>query len=160
MTAMNENSHVAIHLNPVWRARADFVIRARIPESDGHHVQFEQLWTRQIEGRVFDICCIPFHLHDLALGDRVATTDTFELSEVLQRSGHVTFRVWFRDQVASPTEVEDAVAGLGGSVEWSGSELMAIDAPDKSTSQAVADYLYTQQLDARLVYETGDKTAR
>jgi len=159
-TRMTENRHVAVHLNPIWRDRADHVIRARIPESEGHHIQLEQLWAKRIEDHVFDIRCIPFHLYDLALGDRVHTNAALELVGVIRRSGHVTYRVWFGDQPASRAEVENAVLGLGGSVEWSGSDLMAIDAPDKAISQAIADYLFAQQQIARLVYETGDKTPR
>ena len=148
--------HVAVHLEPVWRDRANFVIQARIPDSEGHHIQREQLWARQIDRNSFELCCIPFHLYNLALGDVVRTNERFELDRVVSRSGHATYRVWFRDQPARPAEVEAVVTAIGGATEWSGSQLLAIDAPDGSVSQAIADYLYELHLDAQLEYETGD----
>jgi len=148
--------HVAVHVKPVWRDRANFLIEARIPDSEGHHIQREQLWVRQLESQSFELCCIPFHLNDVALGDVVRTNERFEMEGVVWRTGHATYRVWFGDQPASPTDVEAAVKAIGGATEWSGSQLMAIDAPDSAVSQAIADYLCALQRDGQLEYETGD----
>ena len=44
---------------------------AALPEAG----RFEQLWARQESADLFEICCIPFFVHKLALGD-VVRTDT------------------------------------------------------------------------------------
>src|SRR3954453_9406655 len=69
----------AVHAAPVWRERADFVIGARLPEEG----RAEQLWARRIEGRHFEVCCIPFFLYDVALGDVVETDADYDLERVV-----------------------------------------------------------------------------
>ena len=63
---------VAIHLNPAWRDRANFIAFVSI-ELDEPGERWEQLWARQIANNLFEICCIPFFAYDLALGDQVDT---------------------------------------------------------------------------------------
>src|SRR5947199_5228528 len=83
----------ATHSEPVWRERADFIIGARLPE----HGRSEQLWAKKLSKNRYEICCIPFFLYDLALGDIVETNDDHDLVGVVQRSGRFVFRVWFGD---------------------------------------------------------------
>jgi hypothetical protein len=60
------------HKEPVWRGRANFIINAKLPE-DG---RFEQLWVRKVAEDAFELCCIPFFLYDVALGDVVQTRES------------------------------------------------------------------------------------
>jgi hypothetical protein len=62
-----------LHPEPVWRDRADFVVHAELPEAD-RPKRFEQLWARQLAEREFELCCIPFFIYDVALGDVVRTS--------------------------------------------------------------------------------------
>jgi hypothetical protein len=55
----------AVHGNPVWGDRADFVIGAPLPE----HGHAEQLPARQLSDQRFELCAIPFFLYDIALGE-------------------------------------------------------------------------------------------
>ena len=75
-----------VHRNPVWRGRADFVIRADIEVQDSPR-RFEQLWAQQLEEERFEICCIPFFVYDLALGDEVETDSKYLIRTVLRASG-------------------------------------------------------------------------
>jgi hypothetical protein len=45
------------------------MIGAELAEED----RDEQLWARQVGDRRFEICCIPFFVYDMALGDVVET---------------------------------------------------------------------------------------
>lgn len=148
----------ATHEQPIWRERANFIINAAMPEFG----RFEQLWTKQVGENQFEICCIPYFLYDLALGDTVETCPQGErqyvLSRVLQRSGRYVFRAFFeRPQYRYREGTAEAVQALGAQVEWSSPSLLAIDV-DGASAQSVADYLQEQEDAGRLVYETG-KTA-
>jgi hypothetical protein len=55
-----------LHQAPVWRDKADFIINARIEDLDDGGVQWwEQLWTRELPGNRYEVCCIPFGVSDL-----------------------------------------------------------------------------------------------
>jgi hypothetical protein len=71
VVVMTDQTGQAVHLEPVWRERSNFVIAAEVP--DGGDTETEQLWARQIDEHRFEICCIPFFVFDIALGDVVET---------------------------------------------------------------------------------------
>jgi hypothetical protein len=123
-------------------------------------LQFEQLWLRQIGPLTFELCCISFHLYDLALGDVVQTDEHFDLLEVVDRTQHATDRVWLRDQPADRAGLVARLAGLGALLEWEGHDVLAIDASDRAMRQAIADDLWAQEQAGQLQYETGDLAAR
>lgn len=157
--AVDEREFV-VHLSPVRRGRANFIIDADI-EEEGSPRRFEQFWARQLGESRFEICCIPFFVYDLALGDEVETRVQGERLYVIERvvkpSGGYTFRAWFGDSsdVGVRDEVIEALRELGSEFEWYSENLLAIDAADDGRAQAVADFLLeNEQLD-RLTYETG-----
>jgi hypothetical protein len=43
-----------VHDDPVWRARADFIVHAELPQED-RPKRFEQLWSRQISADRFEV---------------------------------------------------------------------------------------------------------
>lgn len=155
---MPEN--IAVHLNPVWGDRADFIVMARL-EDDVLEGRFEQLWARQLDENRFEICCIPFFVRDLDLGDHVETTleggETYVVQRVVWKSGHYTFRAWFGDanDPGSPKEVMNRMKELGCLCEWYSKNLLGIDAASEELAQATADYLAEQEGLGRLAYETG-----
>jgi hypothetical protein len=151
---------IAVHEAPIWRDHANFIISANI-QQESLPKKWEQLWARQIDENHFEICCIPFFCYDLALGDVVETGSAhgrrFVVQRVVRSSGRYAFRVWFgesNDQ-AIREEVSSKLEELGLLFEWSSTNLLAIDAPDSSSAQKIADYLHTQQEAQRLLYETG-----
>ena len=147
---------VAVHPDPVWRDRSDFVIFAKLEDA-----KWEQLWARKLSERRFMICCIPFFAYDLALGDEVevgpAGGKQYVVGRVAAASGHYTFRVWFGDarDASIRDEVIAAIRPVGCEFEWSSANLLAIDARTADIAQNVADYLQTQEDAGRLSYETG-----
>lgn len=142
------------HSEPVWKDRANFIVNAELPEPD----RLEQLWTRQLSDNTFEVCCIPFFLYDVALGDVVETqprgSRTYVLSKVVKPSGRYVFRVHFKNR-AIGRSVADELAQLGTLLEWSSPSLLAVDAADDAHAQTVANYLHQGEREDRLLYETG-----
>jgi hypothetical protein len=149
---MPETAAVATHPQPVWRDRSDFIIRARVDGPDD--ARTEQLWARQLGIHTFELCCIPFFIYDLALGDTVETDSTYLLQRVLERSGRYVFRAWFEGPQPYDWAV-DALAALGCSYEWSSPHLLAVDAADQRHAQLVADCLAEHERSGELTFETG-----
>lgn len=147
---MADRGPEATHRDPVWRERADFIIGAVLDDEQGT----EQLFSRQLGPRRFELCCIPFFTYGLALGDVVETDDDFTVSGVVQPSGHRTIRVWFGDTFLPRDEFTDSVKSFGVEAEWSSSNLLAISAPDELTVRRVVDLVEQRTADG-LVWEFG-----
>jgi hypothetical protein len=141
----------AVHEAPVWRDKADFLIGAPLAEAG----RAEQLWARKLGDTRFEICCIPFFLKDVALGDVVETDANYDLERVVERSGRYVFRVWFGESSYPRQEVAAELTRLGALLEWSSTNLLAIDAVDKRHAQVIADYLDAQERADRLLFDTG-----
>ena len=141
-----------VHPDPVWRERADFIIGAPLPEEG----RAEQLWARRLdEPLLFEICCIPFFLSDVALGDVVQTDASYEFARVVEPSGRFVFRVWFGDSFHPRQEIANQLGEIGALLEWSSTNLIAVDAGDAEQAQDIADFLSEQEDRAHLKYETG-----
>lgn len=150
------DDYVAIHENPVWRDKSDFIIRAYLEEKDGRN-EWEQLWAKQIDDRRFSICCIPFFAYDLALADDVETDGDYVVQSVVKPSGQVTFRAWFGNSAkrGAKDEVLRQLGAIGPLLEWSSANLLAISAVDAVQAQQVADCLHSSQNAGNLIYEIG-----
>jgi hypothetical protein len=146
----------ALHLDPIWRERANYILNAELVEGDLPK-HFEQLWTRQVADNEFEICCIPFFLYDMALGDIVRSrSDGSGLVErVVRSSGRYVFRAFLDDSGAPFDDVTAWIDQRGGLLEWSSHHMVAIDAANEIEAQQVADYLADLETQGRLVYETG-----
>ena len=125
----------------------------------GAETAWEQLWARQLDERLFELCCIPFFAYDLALGDVFETKRTLEkqhvLSSVISRSGHRTFRAWFeeRDDNQAVLELLEKLKTRGHVWEWHSSRLLAIDAIDSQSASELDRLLRRSALDHLLIYE-------
>jgi hypothetical protein len=143
------------HLEPVWRDRSDFIIAARLPDATADR---EQLWARQLGAARFEICCIPFLLYDVALGDIVETASEggrdYIVQRVIERSGRHVFRIWLGDSQPQSDLVAE-LHGLGALTEWSSPKLLAIDAANDDVASVVSRWLTEQQQRSRFVYEAG-----
>lgn len=155
---MTTASDFVVHAEPVWRERSDFIITAALQEAD-RPKRFEQLFVRRVGDDRFEICCIPFFLFDVALGDIVVTSPAegrkYVLKAVVEPSGRFVFRVWFSKSLLSHDAVAEALSGFGALLEWSSAHLLAVDAADSDHAQVIADYLAEQERVGQLMYETG-----
>lgn len=148
----------AVHREPIWRDRSNFIIATEVDPADTNVVT-EQLWARKVDDRHFELCCIPFFAYDLALGDVVEVDAEYMVRRVSTSSGRFVFRVYFeRGHHGNRDATVEGLKALGAQVEWSSPSLLAVDARDQAHAQQVADYLHGQEKAQRLVYETG-KTA-
>lgn len=159
-------SEFAVHENPVWRARSNFIVHAEVHGINDDIGTFEQLWTRRLGERLFEVCCIPFFIYDVSLGDHVETylrkDMEFVVSRVVLDAGHVTFRTYFPTDplAANRTRITqrktiDLVTDHGGLYEWSTKGLLAIDAPCEHAAEIIFDFLSDQEVKGKLRFENG-----
>jgi hypothetical protein len=146
---------VAVHENPVWKNKSNYIIRYFLEEKNGRN-EWEQLWVQKINERVFLVCCIPFFAYDIDLGDEVETDESYSVIRISKKSGQHTFRIWFGDTAADgkKEQVHHHLKEMLVLQEWSSPNLLAISAPSDS-AQKVADYLQGQQDAGDLIFETG-----
>lgn len=147
----------AVHRNPLFRDRADFIISAYLGEKDSHS-EWEQLWVKRLGERRFSLCCIPFFSYDLALDDEVETDENYVVKTVVKASGQHTIRIWFGNSPSPAVKVDvlQRLEKLGVQLEWSSDNLLAISACNSERAQEVQNYLYTRQSAGDLIYETGN----
>jgi hypothetical protein len=154
------SSNIAVHLNPIWRDQSNFLIFADVREGD-MKLEWEQLWTRQISDNRFVLCCIPFFIYDLALGDEVEThaldSHSYVVKRVVKPSGHWTLRLWFGD--AEPDGIGETLAHLtalpGCLYEAYSRNYIGVDAATFEIAKQVVPILAGLQQSGRLKYETG-----
>lgn len=156
---MSPDARDARHEDPIWRERSNFLIAAAITSELADR---EQLWARQISDDTFEICCIPFFVYGLALGDVVQTAPAggrrYVVHKVVRPSGRFVFRVWFGDSFQPRREIAEQLEALGAIVEWSSPNLLAVDAADENLAMTISGWLLEREKQGHLVYETG-KTA-
>ena len=106
-----------------------FELRSINAAAPGEVDRFEQLWVRQVDAYRFELCCIPFFLYDVAVGDVVETDVDYRLSRVVKPLGPVRVPGLVRRGRFHPRqEIADELVSLGALVEWSSANLLAVDA--------------------------------
>jgi Domain of unknown function (DUF4265) len=146
----------AQHTEPAWRQRANFIISADISDYPNKQ-EWEQLWARQINEYLFEICCIPFFVYDLALGDEVETDENYIMCHVVKPSGHYTYRAWFgeSEDLSVCDKVITMLRKQHCAFEWSSKNLLAIDTAMDDVARAIADFLSELEREGQLQFETG-----
>lgn len=128
--------------------------RRRIISGDSN-----RLWTRQVAADEFEVCCIPFFLYDVALGDVVRTAprdqQRYVVERVVRPSERYVFRVWFGSSFHPREGIAEELNELGALTERSSLNLLSVDADSTERAQAVADYLDAREKLGELTYETG-----
>jgi hypothetical protein len=146
--------YVAVHSDPVWRARSNFVFRVPI-EGEGEERHWEQLWWQRLSDTRFVLCCIPFFAYGLSLGDEVVVDDNGRIVAISKPSGQWTYRVWFGD-VASDRRMAalEHITREGPIMEQSSENLLALSASAVQSRQ-LADVLARLESEGFLRYECG-----
>jgi Domain of unknown function (DUF4265) len=145
------DEQISVHAEPAWRHRANYIISANLPENK----RAEQLWARQVAEYQFELCCIPYFLFDVSLGDIVETDEAYRLTKLIERSGRFTFRIWFGESNYPQSRIIDEMVALGALVEHASANLIALDASNSRTAQAMANLLQAHENQHHLIYETG-----
>jgi hypothetical protein len=150
----------AVHQQPVWRERANFIVDADVGEPD-QPPRFEQLWARQVAADHFVLCCIPYFAYGLSLEDEVlaATSgeDRYVVRDVVRRSGRWVFRVWFGEShaMAAADRLLRSIHDLGCLHEWSSGHLVAIDAANDAQKSQLAPILVAGHQNREWTFEVG-----
>jgi hypothetical protein len=84
------------HDAPAWRPTNSYIAMVDLAPF-GFENEQEQLWLRPLAGDEFEVCCIPFRVYGVALGDRVNIRNGRFVSNVVSSSGRRVFRVFFTD---------------------------------------------------------------
>jgi hypothetical protein len=156
------NNNIITHDFPVWREKANFIIAVRLHDDVPNAVDWEQIWSTQVEENVFEVCCIPFFAYNIALGDLVTTSRQgsrkYAIEKVVEQSGHKTYRIWFLNMDNWGIAVH-AIRKLGCLVEkrWERSKLISVDAPTFAVAEQLEAYLKKQEDNQELNYEVGLK---
>ena len=142
------------HVEPVWRERANYICQG-IVEGAKDPPMREQLWARKLHGNEFEMCCIPYFLYNLALGDVVTLRERDIVDAVVRRSGRSVYRIWLADEMVDRLQIHRDLASLGALQEWRTANLCSIDAADAAVSKAVMHYLTERASKRELEFEGG-----
>ena len=121
----------------------------------------ESLWARALGGDRFAIENVPFYAYDLNFGDIVearATAPELKPSvlRVVERSGHRTIRVFFRDGVAEEERLRhlQSLKEFHVTFERCSERYFALDLDPEASIDAVRDRLNECEGEGLLEYET------
>ena len=153
--AYSAGDYEAVHPNPAWSAKADFIIAAYLGSEDGRN-QWEQIPCRRLGPDRFEVCCIPFFAANICLGDIVQTNSVFTIVKTLAPSGHVTFRIWLAGQdEPERREILSHISRISEHLEWSSHNLLAVSARDHDAVVETAACLQAIEDRFGAPYETG-----
>lgn len=147
-------TRIATHTEPIWRDRSDHIVRIAFGPGDTN-LDTEQLWARRVGPAQFEICCIPFFVYDLALGDVVEVGPENDVTKVVSKSGRFVFGAYVGESDLRPADVEALAGELEAQFEWFGDALIALDARDVEHAELVAARLQDLESQGRLDFETG-----
>ena len=80
------------HVHPAWKDKADYIFRCKIP-TECEPDEWEQMWGKVVSENTFIVCCIPFFLYGLSIGDKIVVSDAKDF-EVVEKSENTTIRIW------------------------------------------------------------------
>lgn len=146
---------IGVHVNPVWREQAGFLIQAKVSDPESPF-EYEQLWVRRLAPDKFEVCCIPFFLYGIALGDVVsAEAPNYILSSVSSPSTRVEFRAWFSTvyQVDERIALTDRAGELGCAIEWYSERLLGLSAPESVSAGQLEEALVAAEQQGLLTFE-------
>lgn len=144
----------AVHSSPVWRKRANFIFAAHLGMKNDKN-EWEQLWGEMRSDGKLELCCIPFFVRNLSLGDIVEIDEDIIFRRVVKRSDQITFRIWFRNITRDKRdEVVQKLEDMSAILEWSSPNLLAVSA-SRSNSMRIADCLHLYERNEWIQYETG-----
>lgn len=139
---MSSQFNFIVHDEPASRPVPAHIAMVDL-EPFGFPGQMEQMWLRPLEGNRYEVCCLPFRVYGLAMGDIVALdAEDSTVTHVIRASGSRVFRIFFPPSIAVSEFVEAresvvaSIENAGLKAEWSGDRHVAIDIPvDDSIAQ-------------------------
>jgi hypothetical protein len=145
----------ALHLNPIWRDKANFVFTSYLGSKNGFN-EWEQIWGQQTSSNTFIVCCIPCFAINVSLGDEVETDADFIIKKIIKKGSQTTFRIWLKGQKDTFIKgLIDDLINLKALIEPYSKNLIAISVNSGVEAQIIANYLQKKFDENDLQYETG-----
>jgi hypothetical protein len=157
---MAEADKYANHDEPVWRARANFLLQVDLSQHGMASGSYEQLWARTDDRATFEVCCLPFFTYGIALGDMIAWDNSDRRVVVVRRSGRRLLRCAFADlddAFAYHETFHASIAATGALVEFRGGGLVAVDIDSDERLNAVLEVVRPLHESGRVMWEWGDR---
>lgn len=151
-----------VHESPVRRGDSNYIARVDLAPF-GLEGEVEQLWLRKLEDGSFEVCCIPFRVYGIALGDIVfLSVGGTTIVGLVRRSGRRVLRVLLMStpDISSLTgEINVEVSRLGLMSEWSGDRHVAIDVPIGADVNILLGLFERSEAASRAFWEWADSTS-
>jgi Domain of unknown function (DUF4265) len=159
---VREPERIVVHSAPVWRDRADMILRVGVPQAPDGTLWFEQLWGRRVAPSRFELCCIPFAAYGYALGDTVEAPEEGPSAHTIARqvegAGHAVLRAWLGDSQRETWDELQRLLGTRGLLwEFRKPSLVAIDLATPDDRRLVEEELREMEAAGRLQYEVGSQ---
>jgi hypothetical protein len=132
-------SPTIVHPAPAWGDRADGMVRGRT--GSGWASRDEELPARQVGPASYELCCIPFVVTGLALGDIVEVDPAGFVNQVVEPSGRATFGALLLSGERDASSLDRDLAGSDVLVEWSSSIRLSLSMKSPTGAEALATSL-------------------
>lgn len=149
-----------IHYHPVWREKADSIINASVENEIERNI-YESLWAKKLENNLYEICCIPYFVYDLALGDLVETDfdkrGGLLYKKVIKPSDNET--LWFQFNNATRNDLNrvlEKVINFKCLYEGYNKRFLAVNIDSESQHKALLDS-FLGEIEAGLIEYSSNK---
>jgi hypothetical protein len=116
------------HTDPVWGSSSDVIV---VAASDYGPGTLERLVCRTVGDDLFEVCCIPFQVRDLALGDEITARrqgdGSLTMAAITRRSGHAVDLVRLIEPSFGLNNLVSEMREVGALVEVAGRNWIAVD---------------------------------
>jgi hypothetical protein len=151
MSNDSNSDFIATHTHPAWIERADYIFRCRIESQNGGD-EWEQMWGKVIEENTYMVCCIPFFVYGLSLGD-IIKLDTNRDFEIIKKSLNITIRIWTANlEPLIKSQMISKALNLCDNAEMH-SEILHAFSVCENRSSALLDFLNQQVKQTEIIYE-------
>ncbi|WP_412520606.1 DUF4265 domain-containing protein [Actinomadura madurae] len=157
---MSSKVSFIVHEEPVIRPDQAHIAVVDL-EPFGFPRQMEQIWLRPLSDRNYEVCCLPFRVYGLAMGDVVSLDEEARsVNKIIRHSGNRVFRIFFpsspslKDFLSAKDSVISAIRDADLQAEWSGDRHVAINIPLGGSVAPVWEVV--RQLEGIAVWEWSD----
>lgn len=154
MNSNSESDFIATHVHPAWRDKANYIFQCRI-ESKNDRNEWEQMWGTVIGDNTFMVCCIPFFVYGLSLGD-IIKIDENRNFDIVEKSMNTTIRIWTADvDVEKKSSFITKVLQLSDDAEMHSTDLIAVSVDNNRVTEML-DFLKFETGKSDVIYEIAD----
>lgn len=151
MSSTSNSEFIATHVHPAWKGKADYIFRCRI-ESKNDRDEWEQMWGKVIVEHTYMVCCIPFFIYGLSLGDVVKVNEDGDF-EILEKSSQNTIRIWIDNaEIATKSDIISKVLNFCDNAEMHSDILFAFSVCNERYA-AMISLLNEEAMQSGIIYE-------